>query len=129
MSNNYSLIDQLEEEWLEDAKIVVVSFGCTARSAKRAVRKLRRAGMSVGFLRLISLWPFPERRIKEIAQDVDAFIVAEINMGQVSREMERFVSQKVVGVNHAGGQMMSPNEIMNTIIEVANLGNGHRKRR
>jgi len=52
----------IEEEWLEDAEIVVVSFGCTARSAKRAVRKLRQAGMPVGFLRLISLWPFPACR-------------------------------------------------------------------
>jgi 2-oxoglutarate ferredoxin oxidoreductase subunit alpha len=119
----------LEEEWLEDAKIVVVSFGCTARSAKRAVRKARNAGMPVGFLRLVSLWPFPEKRIREIAKNVDAFIVPEINLGQVSREIERLVSQGVVGVNHAGGKMMTPDEILQTVMEVAGRGNGHRRSR
>lgn len=119
----------IEEEWIEDAKVVVLSFGCMARSAKRAVRNLRQAGVPVGFLRLVSVWPFPERRIKEIAQNVDAFIVAEMNLGQISREMERFVCQRVIGVNHAGGQMMSPNEISKTIMEVAGRGNGHRRRR
>jgi 2-oxoglutarate ferredoxin oxidoreductase subunit alpha len=119
----------VEEEWLDGAEIVVVSFGCTARSAKRAVREARQAGMPVGFLRLVSLWPFPERRIKEIAKKVDAFIVAEINLGQVSRELDRHVTQRVVGVNHAGGKMMSPEEIFRAIMEVGGRGNGHHRRR
>jgi 2-oxoglutarate ferredoxin oxidoreductase subunit alpha len=125
IKHNAGDIIVVEEEWLDDAKIVVVSYGCTARSVKRAVRKLRKMGIPVGFLRLVSLWPFPEQRIKEVARNVDAFIVAEMNLGQISREIERVVSQKVVGVNHAGGQMMSPNEIMKTIMEVAGRGNGH----
>jgi pyruvate/2-oxoacid:ferredoxin oxidoreductase alpha subunit len=65
----------------------------------------------------------------EIAQNVDAFIVAEMNLGQISREIERCVTKKVVGVNHAGGQMMTPNEIMKVIMEVAGRGNGHHRRR
>jgi 2-oxoglutarate ferredoxin oxidoreductase subunit alpha len=129
IEHNAEEIIILEEEWLEDAKIVVVSFGCTARSAKRAVRKARNAGMPVGFLRLVSLWPFPEQRIREIAKNVDAFIVPEINLGQISREIERLVFQRVVGVNHAGGKMMTPNEILQTVMEVAGRGNGHHRGR
>jgi 2-oxoglutarate ferredoxin oxidoreductase subunit alpha len=129
IERNAGEIIVVEEEWLDEAKIIVVSFGCTARSAKRAVREARQAGMPVGFLRLVSLWPFPERRIKEIAKKVDAFIVAEINLGQVSRELDRHVTQRVVGVNHAGGKMMSPEEIFRAIMEVGGRGNGHHRRR
>ena len=129
IERNAGEIIVVEEEWLDGAEIVVVSFGCTARSAKRAVREARQVGKRVGYLRLVSLWPFPERRIKEIARQVNAFIVAEINLGQVSRELERHVTQKVVGVNHAGGKMMSPEDIFRVITEVSGRGNGHHRRR
>lgn len=100
---------------LEGARVVVISFGSTARSARRAVRIARERGLPVGLLRLISIWPFPEQLIRDLAQDADAFIMAEMNLGQMIREVERHVEQPVTGVNHAGGAMIAPEPILEAI--------------
>jgi 2-oxoglutarate ferredoxin oxidoreductase subunit alpha len=105
-----------EEYYLDDARIILISYGCTARSARRAVREAREAGIPVGMVRLISIWPFPEDLIINIAEQADAFIVAEMNLGQISREVERLVSQPVKGVNHAGGMMIPPGQILEAIV-------------
>lgn len=111
-------IIQIEAYHLEDARIVVVAYGCTARSARRAVREARQEGIPVGLLRLVSLWPFPERLLQGLAADVDAFIVAEMNLGQIALEVERVTRQPVRGVFHAGGAMIPPDPILEVIREV-----------
>ena len=116
-----------QDAYMDDARIVVISFGSTARSARRAVKDARDLGIPVGLLRLISLWPFPERLIRHLAQEMDAFIVAEMNLGQMIREVERHVHQPVIGGHHAGGEMMSPKPIFEAIKEAANRGNSHRR--
>jgi 2-oxoglutarate ferredoxin oxidoreductase subunit alpha len=113
-----------EGQFLDDAKIVVISFGATARSARRAVVLAREAGIPAGFLRLISIWPFPEEQVQELAKTADAFIVAEMNLGQMVHEVQRHVSQPVEGVLNAGGAMMPPEPILDTIKEVSSRGNG-----
>lgn len=112
---NANQIMLLEEYYLDDARIVVIAYGCTARSARRAVREARKAGIPVGLLRLISLWPFPEETLIEIADSADDFIVAEMNLGQISREVERVVKRPVKGVFHAGGEMLPPDRILHAI--------------
>jgi 2-oxoglutarate ferredoxin oxidoreductase subunit alpha len=112
-------LTRTEETLMEDARIAVISFGSTARSARRAVREARSRGVAVGFLRLISLWPFPEDAIRRIAERVDAFVVAEMNLGQMAHEVARHVSQPVHGVHHAGGAMMPPAPILEAILDVA----------
>ena len=114
-----------EDYYLEDAKIVVISFGSTARSARRAVAEARREGIPAGFLRLISLWPFPENIVQQLAKQADAFVMAEMNLGQMVHEVKRHVHQPVKGVFHAGGAMMPPEPILDAIREVASGGNGH----
>jgi 2-oxoglutarate ferredoxin oxidoreductase subunit alpha len=111
-----------EEYFLDDASIVVVSFGCTARSARRAVKLARERGIPAGLFRLISVWPFPEEQIRELAERVDSFLVAELNLGQVSREVERIIHRPVRGVFHAGGAMIPPEPIFDLIVEVAEGG-------
>jgi len=113
-----------EADFMDDARMIVISFGSTARSARRAVKDARAQGIPVGFVRLISLWPFPEKLIRSLAQEADAFIVAEMNLGQMIREVERHVHQPVIGVHHAGGEMMPPEPILKAIKEAANGGNG-----
>jgi 2-oxoglutarate ferredoxin oxidoreductase subunit alpha len=108
-----------ESDQMQDAKIAVISYGSTARSAQRAVNDARHRGVAAGFLRLISLWPFPEELIKEIGEQVDTIVVAEMNLGQMIHEVERFVKKPVIGVHHAGGEMMQPQRILETILEVA----------
>jgi len=116
-------LTRTEETLMEDAKIAVVSFGSTARSARHAVREARNRGIPAGFLRLISLWPFPENAIRRIAEHVDAFVVAEMNLGQMALEVGRHVSQPVHGVHHAGGAMMPPAPILDAILNVATRAN------
>jgi len=101
----------------DDADTVVVAFGCTARSARQAVLQARNAGEKVGLLRLITVWPFPEDRIRELIDNgnVKRFFVPEVNLGQVRREIERLTSLPVLRLNHAGGQMPTPDEILEVI--------------
>jgi 2-oxoglutarate ferredoxin oxidoreductase subunit alpha len=116
---NAPQIIRTEEYYLDEADIVVIAYGCTARSARRAMRDARQEGIPVGMLRLVSLWPFPEDTIRELSGSVDAFIVAEMNLGQISREVERSVAQPVQGVFHAGGAMIPPEPILEAIRKAA----------
>lgn len=113
---NADQIIRIDSYYLEGSRIVVVAYGCTARSARRAVRMARERGVPVGLLRLISLWPFPEKLFQEIAQEVDKFIVAEMNLGQIALEVERVTKGQVVGVFHAGGAMIPPEPILDAIM-------------
>ena len=79
----------------------------------------KKAGIKVGTLRLITVWPFPEKRIKELAKKVKAFVVPEINYGQIVLEVERCVAgqTKVIGVRHCGGWVHNPKDILEKIKE------------
>ena len=116
---NAEQIIRTEGYWLEDAEIVVVAYGCTARSAQRAVREARENGIPVGLLRLISLWPFPERLFEDLSERTETIIVAEMNLGQISREIQRVIGRPVQGVFHAGGEMIPPDPILEAIMEAA----------
>ena len=110
------MYDELE---IDDAEVVVVSFGCTARSARRAVKLAREQGIRAGLHRPITIWPFPESRIREIIAlgHVKKFVVPEINLGQIRREVERLTQLPVERVNHAGGAMIQPNTILEAIAQ------------
>ena len=114
---NAADIVMYEEVGTEDADTVVISFGCTARSARHAVAEARNEGLKCGFLRLITVWPFPETRIRELIElgNVKRFIVPEVNLGQLRREVERLTSLPVLRLNHAGGEMPTPDAILELI--------------
>jgi len=116
---NADQIIRTDGYYLDDARIVVIAYGCTARSARRAVFAARQKGIPAGLLRLVSLWPFPEQIVKELAGRADTFIVAEMNLGQMIREVQRHVQQPVKGVFHAGGVLIPPEPIVNAICEEA----------
>jgi 2-oxoglutarate ferredoxin oxidoreductase subunit alpha len=117
---NADKIIRTEGYFLDDARILVIAYGCTARSARNAVRQARNMGIPVGLLRLISLWPVPEDTLRQLASRIDEFIVAEMNLGQISLEVERIAKQPVRGVFHAGGAMIPPEPILVAIKEAAN---------
>jgi 2-oxoglutarate ferredoxin oxidoreductase subunit alpha len=114
---NAADIVRYDEFEVEDADTLVISFGCTSRSARRAVRQARAEGLKCGMLRLITVWPFPENRIRELIElgNVKRFIVPEINLGQLRREVERLTSLPVLRLNHAGGNMPKPDAILELI--------------
>ena len=78
-----------EAENLDDAEVVVVSYGITSRVAQRALQLARAQGVRAGKFRIISAWPFPEQHIRELAGRVKAFVVPELNLGQMVHEVER----------------------------------------
>lgn len=110
-----------EERDTEDAEVVVLSYGISARVATRAIAQARERGVRVGLFRLITAWPFPERRVKELSRRIKGFVVPEINMGQMVREVERCSRDgcQVVLVPNAGGEMHDPEEILEAILQVA----------
>ncbi|HVI09181.1 MAG TPA: 2-oxoacid:acceptor oxidoreductase subunit alpha [Candidatus Binatia bacterium] len=114
-------ICMLEEENLGDADVVVVSYGITSRVAQRAIDSARTRGLRVGKLRLITAWPFPEEKICGLAQKVKAFVVPELNLGQMALEVERAAGGKArtFCVPHAGGGVHQPEEILNVIVEAS----------
>jgi len=112
-------ITMVEEYMLEDADVAVVSFGITSRVAKRAVDIARGDGIKAGMLRLKTIWPFPEHVIRRLAESVKAFVVAEINYGQIYYEVERCACpRKVLLVPKMGGAVHRPEEIVAGIKEV-----------
>lgn len=116
---NADRIIKIEESEIDTAEVVVISYGITSRVAVKAVQEARKAGIKVGSLRLITVWPFPEKRIRELAKKVKAFVVPEINYGQMVLEVERCAAgqAKVMGVRHCGGWVHDPEDILETIVE------------
>jgi 2-oxoglutarate ferredoxin oxidoreductase subunit alpha len=110
-------IIQVEEFLTEDAEVVLVAYGSTARSARRAVATLREEGEPVGLLRLITAWPFPGDRVAALSEQGCRIVVPELNLGQMVLEVERHVRQPVFRVNHAGGATMPPAAIIEKVRE------------
>ncbi|HZU43337.1 MAG TPA: 2-oxoacid:acceptor oxidoreductase subunit alpha [Terriglobales bacterium] len=112
-------IQLYEEEGIADADVVVLSYGITSRVAQRAIEVARAKGRRVGKFRLITAWPFPHARIAELAGKVKAFVVPELNMGQMVREVERAAGgkAKTIPVSHAGGGVHRPEAILAAIEE------------
>jgi 2-oxoglutarate ferredoxin oxidoreductase subunit alpha len=110
-----------EQDGLESADVVLVSYGITSRVAQRAIDMAHERGLKVGKLRLITAWPFPDGKIVELAARVKAFVVPELNLGKMVREIERAAAgkAKTIAVPHAGGGVHNPEEILNAIVEAS----------
>lgn len=119
--HNADKIIRIEEDQIEGAEIVVVSYGITSRVATKAIHKARKEGLKVGTMRLITAWPFPEKRFHELASKIKSFVFPEINFGQMVREAERSVKGlcPVVSVPHCGGWVHDPEDIYNAIKEAS----------
>ena len=114
-------IVEYKEDYMEDAEIAVVSYGSVSRSSLRAIRELREEGVKVGHFRPITIWPFADKEIAELAKRVKRIIVPELNAGQMVREVERAVAGRceVIGKGLINGELYKPAEIMSFIKEVA----------
>ncbi len=113
---NADKIIKVEEVMLEDADVIVIAYGIVARAALSAVRRARENGMKAGLLRLITLWPFPEKHMAKIAEQVKVIIVPEMNCGQMVREVERAAKgTNVVSILKLGEEPHTPMEIFEAI--------------
>ncbi len=102
-----------DERFLDDADFVIVAFGVAARMALTAVRDLRRAGLRVGLLRPITLWPFPDAAIATLAERVGGMLVFELNSGQMVEDVRLAVEGRcpVAFFGKMGGVLPPPEEI------------------
>lgn len=118
---NVDDIIRFEEEETDKADVVVMTYGITARVARMGIDLARKKGIKVGVLRLIVVWPFPEKRIRELAGKVKAIVVPEINAGQLVLEVERCSAgqAEAVSVPHLGGGVHNPEDIAKAIVEAA----------
>jgi 2-oxoglutarate ferredoxin oxidoreductase subunit alpha len=101
------------------ARVGVIAYGATSRPALGAVKKAREQGKGIDFLRLITIWPFARKQVAAFAEGLDTILVPEMNLGQLSREIERFVNCPVVSIPKIGGVPHTVDEICDAILEVA----------
>ena len=101
----------------EGAEVGVLAYGATARPARGAVLRARSEGHCVGFCRPVTIWPFPIERIREACGGLRQLLVPEMNLGQLAREVERFVDCEVVPLSKIGGVVHSSQEIHAAIVE------------
>jgi 2-oxoglutarate ferredoxin oxidoreductase subunit alpha len=111
---NRDRIVRTENLYLDDAEVVVVAYGISARSARQAVREARAGGIHAGLIKLETVWPFPEKLIRDVATRVRALIMPEINAGQMVLEVERCAGGAcpVHLVSHFGGSIIHPGAIL-----------------
>ena len=113
---NADKIVRVKEFMLEDAEVAVITYGIPARAAVSAVKKAREEGIKAGLLRLITVWPFPERQIAELATRIKGIVVPELNYGQIVREVERVAKGTPVHfIPKFGEALHTPMEILDGI--------------
>lgn len=117
IDRNRGNIIRYEERFMEDAETAVVCFGATSRPTLGAVTAARNEGLKIGYLRLITIWPFCGERLTAIGKQVKQILVPEMNLGHLSREVERFVSVPVIKVSKIGGVPHSVREIHAAIVD------------
>ncbi len=117
-------IESYETLTCDDAEIVVVAYGITARAARRAVNLARQGGIKAGLFRPITLWPFPEKAFLTVGAGARSVLVPEMNAGQLSLEVERLCSErgKTSSLGRVDGEAIEPDEILAKIEGLANHG-------
>jgi len=107
-------IIEVETFMLDDAEIAIFAYGIVGRSAHEAVLRAREAGIRVGMIRPLTLWPFPYAEVAEVAAQVDTLLVAEMNLGQLIGEVERAAGGRTQIVSHlrADGEPITPADLL-----------------
>jgi 2-oxoglutarate ferredoxin oxidoreductase subunit alpha len=109
-------IEMVKANLQPQARTLIISYGITARAMEEAVQLARSKGQVVSTLALQSLWPVPEQAIQAALDGVECVIVAELNLGDYRREIERIAGgRRVVGLNRVDGELISPEQIMSIV--------------
>lgn len=130
----HHLVDKLEhradtiahykEYFTEDAEVLLISYGGSARSALQMVEDRRKRGVKVGLLELQSLWPFPGETVRKKCEGRSHVLVVEMNMGQICQEVKKVVSkpEKVFLANRFDGVFISPGDILRLLNMIQGKG-------
>ncbi|MGB9713423.1 MAG: 2-oxoacid:acceptor oxidoreductase subunit alpha [Candidatus Bathyarchaeales archaeon] len=114
---NVDDIAEVETYNIENCQVGIVSYGCTSRAVYEVIGEAGKKGISVGHVRLKTIWPFPEKPVKKLAETAEKIFVPEMNLGQLFYEVERTAcSVEVVPLNKiGGGELITPEEILSQI--------------
>jgi 2-oxoglutarate ferredoxin oxidoreductase subunit alpha len=119
MDNKFKNADDIllyQKDYQPEARTAILSYGASARTARHAMKQLRAKGEKVNLFTAQTLWPFPEEAVEELADSVEQIIVPEMNLGQLALEVERVAGRKkVVRVNRANGEMVTPDMIVSAV--------------
>ena len=104
----------------EDSKIMLVAYGTVSRICRKAVKVLREQGKKVGLVRPVTLWPFPEKELKKLAVDVDAFLTVEMSCGQMIEDVKLGIECKkpVHLYGRSGGAVPTEDEIRKEVQKI-----------
>ncbi len=115
---NSKAIIETEDYFLEDSDIGLIAYGFTARTSLYVVKRLRKAGVKVGLLRLKTLWPFPEEAVREAGKKVNQVVVPEMNQGQVAGEVKKYCSCEVISLGQTNGEIIRPEKIIEALKKI-----------
>ncbi len=119
IDNHKADLESNEEYMMDDAEVCIISYGSASMSCKEAINKLRAEGIKAGLFRPITLWPSPDKRIKELGEKFkDKILVVELNMGQYAEEVERIIHRTPVKLNKANGRAIEPSAIVAKVKEL-----------
>ncbi len=121
LQHHRSGIEAFEALHCDDAEVLVVAIGISARAARQAVKEARQRGLRAGLFRPITLWPFPAEPFRAAAKGARAVLVPEMNAGQLSLEVERLLpaGPRLAQINRVNGEPIPPAEIVARIEELA----------
>jgi 2-oxoglutarate ferredoxin oxidoreductase subunit alpha len=122
ISNHAKDIVEVESYNVDDCKVGIVSFGCTSRAVYEAVERAEALGIKTGFVRLKTVWPFPDEAVKRLAESARKIIVPEMNLGQVAGEVQRVACKaEIMKLDKiGGGDLITPEEVLDKIVEGGN---------
>jgi 2-oxoglutarate ferredoxin oxidoreductase subunit alpha len=119
INNHTEDITEIESYNIDNCRVGIVSYGCTSRAVYEAVENAQARGLKAGYIRLKTIWPFPEKPIKRLAETAKKIIVPEMNLGQIYREVQRIACRtEVIPLDKiGGGELITPEEILAKITE------------
>jgi len=119
IEKNKEDIVMYEEKGEKEGDILFISFGSTARAVEAAAEELKKEGFKVGIFRPITIWPFPDTRLKKTYSGFKKIFVVEMNRGQLYYEVDRVVKREgaVENINKANGEFFTPCEIVEKVKE------------
>lgn len=117
IEKNRDDIVMTESIYMDDAEYAIITYGCSVRSAMSAMTIARKKGIRVGILKLLTIWPFANKEVKQVLSKVKSVIVPELNLGQLKSEIERFNNKRIpiVGINKIDSTIINPYEILEVL--------------
>ncbi|MGA2767041.1 MAG: 2-oxoacid:acceptor oxidoreductase subunit alpha [Candidatus Bathyarchaeia archaeon] len=119
INNHADDIVEVESYNVDDCKVGIVSFGCTSRAVYEAVERAEALGIKTGYVRLKTVWPFPDKAVERLAKTAERIIVPEMNLGQVAGEVQRVACKaEIIKLDKiGGGELITPEEVLDKIVE------------